>query len=220
VYSRNSGGTVVAGMSPVPAPKPGRRELQRLATERQIKDIALALFVAHGFDATTTKEIAEQAGVAHGTVFLVAPTKEALLVKVLEERLRDVVATRTKSLPRRGIAAQLTHVFDGLFDFYAREPQLARAFLRSIMFFSDPIAKAQYDEHVARFSHYVASLIDAARGRRELANRTDSATAASAVLALYVFGVVAFLNEAKPDRRALGVRFRAGLAALLRGLRA
>lgn len=206
-------------MSPVPAPKPGRRAQQRLATERQIKDIALALFVAHGFDATTTKEIAEQAGVAHGTVFLVAPTKEALLVKVLEERLRDVVAGRTKTLPRRGIAAQLTHVFDGLFDFYAREPQLARAFLRSIMFFSDPIAKAQYDEHVARFAAYVASLIDAARDRRELAKRTDSASAASAVLALYVFGVVSFLNESRPDRRALGARFRAGLAALLRGLR-
>src|SRR5262252_6152777 len=133
-------------MSPVAVVKPGRREQQRLATERHIKDTALALFAAQGFDATTTKQIADHAGVAHGTVFLVAPTKEALLVKVLEERLREVVAARTKTLPRRGIAAQLTHVFDGLFDFYAREPQLSRAFLRSIMFFSEPIAKAQYDE--------------------------------------------------------------------------
>jgi len=205
-------------MSPAPK-RVGRRELQRLETERLIKATALKLFVAHGFEATTTKQIADAAGVAHGTVFLVAATKEALLVRVLEERLREVVAGRARSLPKRGIEAQLVHVFDGLFDFYAREPHLSRVFLKGIMFFAEPIAKAQYDEHVARFSIYLASLFDGARARKEIATQTNSDAAAANVLALYVFAVVAFLNEDQPDRRALGARFRTGLDALFRGLR-
>jgi AcrR family transcriptional regulator len=200
------------------AQAPGRREQQRRETERLIKATALALFAAHGFDATTTKQIADAAGVAHGTVFLVAATKEALLVRVLEERLRDVVAGRARTLPGRRIVAQLAHVFDGLFEFYAREPRLSRVFLKGIMFFAEPIAKAMYDEHVARFSGYLAALFDAAKARGEVSRQASSDAAAANVLALYVHLVVAFLNADSPDHAALRVQFRAGLDQMFRGL--
>jgi AcrR family transcriptional regulator len=198
----------------------GRRELQRLATERQILAAAHELFTGHGYEATTTKQIADAAGVAHGTVFLVATTKEGLLVKVLETHLRDVVARRATTLPRRGIAAQLMHVFDGLFDFYAQQPELSRVFLRSIMFFAEPIAKAQYDEHVSRFTAYLASLFEAAKQRGELGPRASIQVAAASVFAIYVTAIVTFLNETPPDRHALGARFRAGVDVVIRGLRA
>jgi len=200
-----------------PPAAPGRREQQRRETERLIQATALALFSAHGFEATTTKQIADAAGVAHGTVFLVAATKEALLVKILEARLREVVAARAQSLPGRRIVTQLVHVFDGLFDFYAGEPRLSRAFLKGIMFFAEPIARATYDEHVARFARYLAGLFDAAKARGEVAPRTRSAAAAGNVLALYVHVVVAFLNADVPDRAALGASFRAGLDEMARG---
>jgi AcrR family transcriptional regulator len=199
---------------------PGRREQQRLETERLIRTTALELFAAHGFEATTTKQIADAAGVAHGTVFLVAATKEALLVKVLEERLRQVVASRAASLPGRGVIGQLVHVFDGLFDFYAGEPRLARVFLKGIMFFAEPIAQAMYDEHVARFSHYLAGLFDAGQARGEIRAGANTAAAAANVLALYVYVVVAFLNADTPARSALDERFRAGLDEMFRGLAA
>lgn len=203
--------------APPAAPAGGRRAQQRRETERLVLDTALALFSAHGFEATTTKQIADAAGVAHGTVFLVAPTKEALLVKLLEARLRDIVVARTRTLPKRKLVGQLVHVFDGLFDFYAAEPRLSRAFLKGVMFHAEPIAKATYDEHVARFSQHLAGLFEAARARGELAARVDSAAAAGAVLALYVFCVVDFLNAEPPDRAALGAAFRAGLGQLAHG---
>ncbi|HEU4729796.1 MAG TPA: TetR/AcrR family transcriptional regulator [Kofleriaceae bacterium] len=201
-----------------PAHRPGRRELQRQDTERLILTTALSLFAAHGFEATTTKQIADAAGVAHGTVFLVATTKEALLVKVLEQQLREVVASRTRSLPRRGILAQLVYVFDGLFDFYAAQPGLSRVFLKGIMFFAEPIARAMYDEHVARFASYLAAMFEAARQRGEIAARTRCDAAAANVLAIYVHAVVGFLNADRPDRAALGAQFRAGLDQMFRGL--
>jgi AcrR family transcriptional regulator len=212
-------GVVAKRPSHQPAePGPGRRELARQETERLIKATALTLFSEQGFDATTTKQIAEAAGMAHGTVFLIAATKEALLVKVLEEQLRQVVQSRAASLPRKKLAGQLVHVFDGLFDLYARNPPLSRAFFRGIMFFSEPISRAVYDEHVARFTGYLASLFDAAAARGELGPRVRSDIAATNVIALYVFLVVAFLNGDPPDRAALDAGFRAGLDELFHGL--
>ena len=198
-------------MKPAPsasAPRPNRRELARQTTEQAVRAAALELFTEQGFDATTTKQIAERAGVSHGTVFVVAATKEALLVKVLEEQLRQVVASRAESLPSRGgPRARILYLFDGLFDFYAASPELSRAFLKHIIFFTEPVAQAQYDEHVARFTTYLASLLAPAR---------NASTLASAILALYLHAVIAFLNAPTPDRAALGARFRAGLSLLLK----
>jgi AcrR family transcriptional regulator len=196
-----------------------RRELQRRATEEQILAEALRLFEAHGYDATTTKQIAEAAGVAHGTVFLVAATKEALLVRALEQGLRAEFAVRATSLPARNVERQLLHVFDGLFDFYAAQPALSRVFLRAIMFYAEPVAQAQYEEHVAQFTTYLAALFDGAKQREEIAATAPSRTAAANVMAIYVYALVSFLNDADHDRDALGRRFRAGLRALLDGLR-
>ena len=206
--------------SPAPPRPAGRREQQRRETERLIIAAALALFTAQGFADTTTKQIADAAGVAHGTVFLVAPTKDALLVKVLEARLREVVAERSATLPARGLVAQLAHVFDGLFAFYAGAPALARVFLRNVMFFAEPVAQAVYEEHVARFARHLAGLVAAAQAHGELAATVDAERAAHAVLALYVYEVVAFLNAPAPELAGLRARFRAALDLVVAGLTA
>jgi AcrR family transcriptional regulator len=200
-----------------PKRKPPREE-KRLETVRLIKEAALRLFSERGFEETTTKEIADLAGVAHGTVFLVAPTKEGLFVTVLEEKLRDAFAEATRSLPKRSVLAQLLHVFDALFDFYAREPRLSRVLVKGMVFFGDDTAKARNEAHVSAFLAYLRGLFDRGKERGEIAAKTSSETAASNVLALYLFAVIAFLNEDEPDRRALGARFEAGLETMFRGV--
>src|SRR5260221_12714089 len=52
----------------------------------RILDAAQTLFAAHGFNATTTKAIAEHAEVPGGLIFYYFPTKQALLASVLSER--------------------------------------------------------------------------------------------------------------------------------------
>jgi AcrR family transcriptional regulator len=196
----------------------GHREQQRQETMRLIKASALKLFEDRGFDATTTKQIADEAGVAHGTVFLVAPTKDALLVTVLEDELGEVMKEIDASMPRRPIEAQIRHVCDALFDFHARRPNLSRVFMKAVMFFSAPIAMAQYEEHVSAFVRYLAGLFDDAKSRGELAAGANTAVAADNTVALYIHLLVSFLNEPKPDRRALEAKFRAGLGLLFQGL--
>jgi AcrR family transcriptional regulator len=57
----------------------GLRERKKLQTRAAIRQAALQLFLAKGYDATTTTQIAAAANVSAGTLFNYFPTKEALL---------------------------------------------------------------------------------------------------------------------------------------------
>ncbi|WP_066383678.1 TetR/AcrR family transcriptional regulator [Anabaena sp. CA = ATCC 33047] len=51
-------------------------------TRTRILEAALKLFAAQGFDGTTTRDLAQAAGVAEGTLFRHFPNKKAILVEV------------------------------------------------------------------------------------------------------------------------------------------
>jgi AcrR family transcriptional regulator len=182
-----------------------------------IKQAALEQFQTHGYDRTTTKQIAQAAGVAEGTIFHVAPTKEGLLVMVLEEKLRELAAPRLAAMPRRGIAAQVQYFCEPLFDFFAVDPALSRALFKGMMFCSDPVAKARRDAHVADFLRVLVGLFEGAKARGELAPRADPGICAHNVFAIYVDAVTAFVTADEPDRKHLGTSFQKRIEALLRG---
>lgn len=63
-----------------------------------IINAALKLFVAHGFHGTATSKIAQEAGVANGTLFQYFKTKDELVVSLylhIKEELADYVAQYT-----------------------------------------------------------------------------------------------------------------------------
>src|SRR5215208_4307878 len=74
---------------------------QRLAAARreQILETALKLFAERGFDATSTRQIAKEVGVAEGLIFHYFPTKASLLTAILEDRLEGRRAFRTRLRP-------------------------------------------------------------------------------------------------------------------------
>jgi len=61
-------------------------------TRERIMDAARNLFSEKGFAETTTRDLAEAAGIAAGTVFNYFPTKEALAMTIVVDAL-DVAAT-------------------------------------------------------------------------------------------------------------------------------
>ena len=54
-------------------------------TRQKILDAARQLFASSGFDAATTRDIADAAGIASGTLFNYFPTKEAVLASLAAE---------------------------------------------------------------------------------------------------------------------------------------
>src|SRR6516164_7696469 len=78
----------------------GQRERNKLDKLRRIKEAARELFVAKGFDDTTTREIAVRAGVGIGTIFVYAENKRDLLFLIVNEELEAVAADAEASIVR------------------------------------------------------------------------------------------------------------------------
>lgn len=87
------------------APAHQRRKAERPS---ELIDAALALFVEKGFAATRIDEVARQAGVSKGTLYLYYSSKEELLKAVIHERLSTQIARAAQTIAEhQGSAAEL-----------------------------------------------------------------------------------------------------------------
>lgn len=57
-----------------------------------ILDGAEKIFAAKGFAGSKVEEIAEQAGVAKGTIYLYFPSKEEVFISLIEERVNELIS--------------------------------------------------------------------------------------------------------------------------------
>jgi AcrR family transcriptional regulator len=100
------------------------------ATRRKIHDAALTLFVAKGVDATTTRDLAQAAGIAEGTLYRHYISKDALV--------QDLFLSNYQAFGRRlqalqstngDFAARLEAVVADVCAFYDDDPLLFRFLL-------------------------------------------------------------------------------------------
>ncbi|MEU6415026.1 TetR/AcrR family transcriptional regulator [Microbispora sp. NPDC046933] len=74
------------------SPTVGRRERKKAATRQAIADAALELFLEHGFERVSVRDIAEKADVSTTTLFAHFPSKEALVFDREEEVEAELTA--------------------------------------------------------------------------------------------------------------------------------
>lgn len=176
------------------------RARKKAETVAAIADAARALFAERGYDATRTRDIAERAGIATGTLFNYAATKEAVVVLLWRE-----LATRAV---REGTAAAdstadpidaLVALFRPIFTFYGADLALGRVFLTRVMFEdgSDPDSRALNEGFVTQIA------------MRLLPHAGDAAlTAAVNVFAAYYTTLTLLLAGRVPDVASAVVFFR------------
>jgi AcrR family transcriptional regulator len=121
----------------------GRRELKKEDKLRRIREAARRQFIANGYDEASTRQIAVEAGVALGTLFLYAADKRDLLFLVVNDGLEDVAARAAAAVrPDASLIANLLAAFRPLYEFFGKEPVLSRLTLREMMFYeTGPQAK-------------------------------------------------------------------------------
>jgi AcrR family transcriptional regulator len=194
------------------------RETNKEDKRARIRDAAAALFVERGFDATTIAAVAERAGIAKGTVFLYATTKEDLVALVFEQRLTAAVDRAFATLPRSvSIAAEAEHVFGAFLDFYAPQPELARIFVRELMFpgaAARRIRDAVDQSFLGRLTARIQMRIDAG----ELSRTTPASIVASMWFGLYIVVLIAWLGGSLPAHTAARAMLRAAIDLSIRGL--
>ncbi len=106
---------------------PGRQELRRNATRRELIAAGRRLFGSEGIFESRIEDITEHAGIAKGTLYLHFESKEDLLQAVLREGLVELQAhVRARVEPETRPAGALTATFAAHLEFFERQPDLMR----------------------------------------------------------------------------------------------
>lgn len=116
--------------------EPTQSARKRLTGEErrdQIIDAAIPLFGRHGYNGTTTKALAEAAGVSEATIFKHFPTKDALHAAAFDRRARvgsDELMVQLQALADRGEdEALLKTVVAGIFKGLEQDSDMQRMLL-------------------------------------------------------------------------------------------
>lgn len=109
------------------------RERGKQRRRTRIKEAARTVFLERGYEAATTREIADRADVSQGTLFVYAPTKSELLLMIINDDLEVLRADKFGSAP---LTRPLIEI---LMDFAARDmgywaqyPEMARQARREV----------------------------------------------------------------------------------------
>jgi len=172
----------------------GQRARQKEQKRRRLRDAAWALFRAQRYDRTTTKQIAERAGMATGTLFLYARDKPDLLFLVLHERLSSAVEEGLETLPRdASLIDQLLHLFSGFFRAYEEAPEIGRRFIKEMPGADGPNAQ-RVNALTLGLAGQIAGLVQLAQARGEVAPDADPLLFAQVAFSLYYTVLLAWLT--------------------------
>jgi AcrR family transcriptional regulator len=201
-------------------PEDTRRERNKRSKLQRIEASARRLFREHGYDATPTRAIAEEAGIAAGTLFVYFPEKLDLLVHLYKEDLERVAnGVLDEVAPGTPLVDAAHALFDALYRFYEADTALARTFVKELMFL-DLERQAEMMNMTVRVIERIGALVAAAQERGEVDKDVPVPLAAHQIFGLYYWGLVRWLAGAFPGREAVSVVLRMELGLLMHGLSA
>jgi len=195
-----------------------RRARRKTETLRRIEEAGWRLFRNRGYEATSTREIAEAADIAAGTLFNYFPEKRSLLIHLMQREIDAALGRAFDTMPPSELEGELTHVFAALTQCYASERRLGRVFIKELLF-TDGERRTESAAWTFDLVKRIASLVSNAQRRGELDPSIEPMDAAQQVFSTHYFGLVTWLGGTIPSRAAQEEQFQASLRLLLRGLR-
>lgn len=195
-----------------------RRERRKEQTLRRIEEAGWRLFTTRGYEATSTREIADAADIAAGTLFNYFPEKRSLLIHLMQRQIDEAATRAFETIPPSTLDRELTELFDALTRCYAKERRLSRVFVKELLF-TDGAQRAESAAWTFDLVKRVAERVRAAQRRGELDPAVNPMDAAQQLFSTHYFGLVTWLGGTIPSRAAHEEHFQASLRLLLRGLR-
>lgn len=172
-------------------PRKSPLQARSRATVEAILEAAARVFAALGYAGTTTNKVAIRAGVSIGSLYEYFPSKDALLVALIERHMtagEEILSAATPALEALRVSpnASLARVVEGIVrtmvEFHAHDRELHR-----VLFEETPLPPA-LRERLTRTEQVVAARIaEAIRGHSEL--RVGDVELAAAVVVQTVEGL-------------------------------
>ncbi len=191
----------------------GLREDNKAEKLRRIKDAARQLFTERGYDATSTREIAELASVSVGTVFFYARDKGDLVCLMAVDRLERQFARAFRACdPAQPFLDQLVSVCTHMFKDAARNVSLSRILIKEMVAYRN---KHRIDEWV---NSSFERLLNSAVATGEVRFTEEPAFVARAIGLCYLAEMRDWIMLEKPLPASGVASLRRTFTLLLQGL--
>jgi TetR/AcrR family transcriptional regulator, fatty acid metabolism regulator protein len=149
----------------------------------QIRKAALAVFARRGFHETTVAEIAQEAGIAKGTIYLYYASKEELLIAIFRRYIDGMLDFVDGLIDSALSVPDILSAFVGKqTDLFREEPDLMRVLSRRSL-----LALSDGNERMVEFQRYLLDRITALLERGKILGEMralDVRIAACAMLAV------------------------------------
>jgi AcrR family transcriptional regulator len=180
--------------------KPSRRERSKADKMRRILAAGQKLFSKQGFDGTTVQQIADEADVAVGTLFLYISDKSELLLRLFHYTtdLELGQAVRRMKAGRKFLPA-VRRFLEDLIRPYEKDRELAKVFWREFLFHKGEV-RAELDKQASEILRALAEVIAIAQKRGEMDQRVDPAVGALQLYAIFHATLAFHLADCLPDR--------------------
>jgi TetR/AcrR family fatty acid metabolism transcriptional regulator len=177
-----------------------KRERILVAAER--------IFARHGFFAARVSEIAREAGVADGTIYLYFKSKDDLLISLFENRMKQVNDQLRRAIADKPPAEQLRAFIHAYLQLVSEEPAAAEVLTIELRQ-SSKFMKEYDNPQFADFLRMLGGIIADGQARGEL-----HAAIPSHIAARMIFGIIDELALAWVLARQPPVRGAAASAAI------
>jgi AcrR family transcriptional regulator len=190
----------------------GLRERNKIDKLRRITEAARELFVAKGFDDTTTREIAVRAGVGLGTVFVYAENKRDLLFLIVNEELEAVAEGAEASIDcDQTFLDSVLQVAARHYTFFGRQPALSRLVLREMAFYDSGAQAGRFQKTRERLISLFGDIVALALERGSLSSPETPQFVGWTIFCIFQVELRRWLSEDRPN-------LRQGMDALTRAL--
>jgi AcrR family transcriptional regulator len=184
----------------------------------RIEAAARRLFAEKGYEATTTRELAEAAGIGMGTLFVYFAEKLDVLIHLFNQDLSGILERSFEKLPADlGLVESCAQVFGAFYSFWERDRRLSRCFVKEMMFVPPDREGPLLRTRLLLFER-LAGLVEAGQARGELRRDLSPQAVAFQLFGIYYWCLAAWLGGPPFDRKLRDALMRSSLEQLVRGL--
>lgn len=196
-----------------------RTELNKQDKSRRIREASRAMFLTHGYEAATIKDIARMAEVAQGTLFLYASSKRDLLFMLYNDMLDDTVEASINA-PRDGLNLSEILLQVALIHFqnFTNHLGIARLSLIHLNLYDKSAESERFSATYRKLADFLESEFDKASIDGTLSETFDRPLMAAMAFAIMVEGLKAYQRMEIPDIRQAMQNIRGQNLVMLRGL--
>ena len=194
------------------------RERRKAETRQRIQEAARTLIAQNGFDGTTMRALAREAGVGVGTIGLHFRDKTSLLFSSFFDDIDEVSRRAIASAPGDApLEEQFRHMLRTMYGYYGGNTLFLRTVVKEALFAGGEW-KARFDTQLEESLGKVAALVERRKAVGEVRADVSGLRVARVCWSLYAGGLIDGLNRERFDVEAQVADVMAQLDVVLRGV--